>query len=350
MIISRNIIATPPGATIREQLKNKGMRQVEFAKRMGMSNKHISQLINGEVGLTHEVALKLESVFGIPAGVWNNLEARYREKVARAAAENAMDKEIELSKRFPYNDMVKLGWITATRKAVERVENLRRYFEVALLTCIGSLSIPGMACRQTGSNDSSDYALAVWAQKARIEARKIETAPINLIKASKLLHDLREMTRQDPSVFAPKLSEVLASCGIAIVFLPHIGGSFLHGVSFNDGGRIVLGLTVRGKDADKFWFSFFHEMGHILLKHGVSGCEISDEQEREADIFARDILIPPNEFRVYVMQGSFTREAVTAFSESCGIQRGIVVGRLQRERYIRYDQLNDLKVKYQITT
>lgn len=349
MIRSRNIIATPPGATIREQLDGRGMRQNEFAKRMGMSEKQISQLINGEVGLTHEVALKLEAVLGVPAGVWNSLEAIFREKEARAAAENEMDEEIILSKKYPYNDMAKFGWVPAASKATEKVENLRRFFEVALLSCIVSLNIPGIACRQTGGNDGSDYALAAWAQQARIEARKIETSPMNLIKAGKLLNSFREMTKQGPSVFAPKLAEALASCGIAIAFLPHIGGSYLHGAAFRDGGRIVLGLTVRGKDADKFWFSFFHELGHILLKHVASGCEITKEQEQEADDFARDALIAPDKFRAYVIQGSFTREAVTAFSESCSIHPGIVVGRLQKERHIRYDQLNDLKLKYRIT-
>ena len=71
----------------------------------------------------------------------------------------------------------------------------------------------------------------------------------------------------NPEEFCPKLTSVLASCGVAIVFLPHIGGSFLHGATFYDKDKIVLGLTVRGKDADKFWFSLFHELGHILLGH-----------------------------------------------------------------------------------
>lgn len=79
--------------------------------------------------------------------------------------------------------------------------------------------------------------------------------------------EIRSMTTMNPSDFCPKLIELLSNCGIALVFLPHIGGSFLHGATFYDGNKIVVGLTVRGKDADKFWFSLFHELGHILLGH-----------------------------------------------------------------------------------
>ena len=52
MLRSKSIIATPPGTTIKEQLEDRGMTQKDFAARMGMSEKHISQLINGDVRLT----------------------------------------------------------------------------------------------------------------------------------------------------------------------------------------------------------------------------------------------------------------------------------------------------------
>lgn len=80
MVRSRSIIATPPGATIKEQLNDRGMSQKEFAVRIDMSEKHVSKLINGEVQLTPEVAVRLEIVLGVPARFWNNLEAIYREK------------------------------------------------------------------------------------------------------------------------------------------------------------------------------------------------------------------------------------------------------------------------------
>lgn len=77
----RTYIATPPGATIKEQLENKCMSQKEFSQRMDMSEKYISRLINGEVQLTCDVANRLEMVLGLPVQFWNNLEAIYREKL-----------------------------------------------------------------------------------------------------------------------------------------------------------------------------------------------------------------------------------------------------------------------------
>lgn len=55
MTKSKTFIATAPGATIKEQLSNRGMSQKEFAARMDMTEKHISRLINGEAILTPDV-------------------------------------------------------------------------------------------------------------------------------------------------------------------------------------------------------------------------------------------------------------------------------------------------------
>lgn len=98
MVKSRSFIATPPGATIKEQLLDRGLNQKEFAVRMDMSEKHIIKLINGEVQLTPDVAVRLEMVLGVPAKFWNKLEAAYREKFVKANAENGMDADKEFAK------------------------------------------------------------------------------------------------------------------------------------------------------------------------------------------------------------------------------------------------------------
>lgn len=347
---SRSYIATPPGATIREQLEDRGMSQKEFASRMGMSEKHISHLINGDVQLTHEVAYRLEMVLGLPANFWNNLEAIYREKIAKAEAENALDADKALSKKFPYKEMANHGWVPTTRDASERVINLRKFFEVIELCRLADIKLlPKIVCRCQSITEKADFALLAWAQRAKIEARNITTSPIDLKGLTAALPTIRSMTTMDPRFFCPQLIDLLANCGIALVFLPHIGGSFLHGATFYDMNKIVIGLTVRGKDADKFWFSLFHEIGHILLGHLNLVDGTTEEDETAADLFAKDTLIPSDVFESFTRHRTFTKETIITFASSVGIDPGIVVGRLQKEGYIDFSWYNDLKTKYQIT-
>ena len=348
MVRSRTYIATPPGATIKEQLNDRGMSQKEFAARMGMSEKHISKLINGEVQLTPETAVRLEMVLGVPAKFWNNLEAIYREKIIKAEAENAMDADAELAKQFPYSEMAKLGWVPETRDAKEKVVNLRKYFEVVELSLLASDQITRIACRRLAITEKGDLALMAWAQEAKIKARGIQTAPINIKGLISAMPEIRQMTVLKPEEFCPQIKKCLADCGVALVFLPHLKGSFLQGASFMDGNKIVAGLTVRGKDADRFWFSLFHELAHIALGHVGQPDGTSEDDEKAADKWSGDILIAPDDFEAFRKEKDYSKKSVLQFAEAQGIAPGIVVGRMQLEGMIRYSMLNDLKEKYEI--
>jgi HTH-type transcriptional regulator / antitoxin HigA len=349
MVRSQTIIASPPGATIKEQLTDRGMSQKEFAKRMDMSEKHISRLINGEVQLTSNVAMLLEMVLGVPAQFWSRLESVYREKLAKANAENEMEADIEIVKTYPYKEMVKNGWIPETSKAAEKVIHLRKYFEVVRLDLLQDALVPGIACRRLSDHKRTDHALFAWAQKAKLEARHIYTKPIDINSLSKTIPRIRKMTREDPETFCGELVSLLADYGTAIVFLPHIGGSFLHGATFYDGGKIVMGLTVRGKDADRFWFSLFHEIAHIIYGHIGQPKGTSDADESAADEFAIETLIPGERFHSFVAKKEFSKSSLVQFADEVEIDAGIVVGRLQKEGYIEYSWYNDLKTKYNIT-
>ncbi|MGN0719394.1 MAG: HigA family addiction module antitoxin [Anaerovoracaceae bacterium] len=346
MVRSRSFIATPPGATIKEQLNDRGMSQKEFAARMNLSEKHISKLINGDVQLTPDVAVRLEVVLGVPAKFWNNLEAIYREKLIRAEAENKMDADEALVKQLPYHQMAQFGWVPETRDPKERVINSRKFFEVVELSLLESNQITRIACRRLAVTEKSDFALLAWAQEAKILARNTQTAPINIKELVHIIPEIREMTVQKPEVFCPKLKQMLAECGVALVFLPHLKGSFLHGASFMDGNKIVLGLTARGKDADRFWFSLFHELGHIILGHIGRTDGTTDQDEKEANAWSEDMLIPTDEFSLFKSGHDFSAASVCGFAKGIGVASGIVVGRLQREGCIQYNMLNDLKEHY----
>lgn len=348
MIRSRNIIATPPGSMIKEQLEYRNMSQKEFAIRMDMSEKHISKLVNGEVQLTPETALKLEMVLGIPAQFWNNLEAIYREKIVLVNAENAMDRDIEIMKQFPYGEMSKLGWLPESRKNKDRVFNLRKFFEVIELSLLENSQITRIACRRLRITEKGDLALIAWVQEAKIKSRSIETSSVNIKGLTSSAEEIRKMTFLSPDVFCGKMKELLAKNGVALVFLPHLKGSFLHGASFMDGNRVVLGLTTRGRDADKFWFSLFHELGHIVLGHIKQSEGTTEEDEKEADKWASNMLIPSDSFERFKEKRDFSKNSVIAFAKEQEIAPGIVVGRMQAEGVIDYSRMNDLKEKYAI--
>ena len=81
---SNSFLATPPGATIKEQLEDKDMSRSVFAALMEMSEKQVQNLLQGDIPLTADIAKRLEYVLGPPASFWLNLESIYREKLLNA--------------------------------------------------------------------------------------------------------------------------------------------------------------------------------------------------------------------------------------------------------------------------
>ncbi len=287
---SKSYIASPPGFTIKEQLVDRGISQKEFAVRMGLSEKHVSKLINGEVQLTPDVAVRLETVLGVPAKFWNKLEAFYREDLIKVELENKMDADKELARLLPYAEMAKLEWVPKTRNASEKVTHLRKYFEVIELSLLEKRNLLRIAYRKLDITEKNDFAALAWVQEARLKARDIETKPVNISKLEKELKKIQKMTTLSSSVFIPKLCSLLAECGIALVFLPHLKGSSLQGATFLDGKKIVIALTDRNMDGEKFWLGLFHEIAHVVLGHVYQEECLSDKEEKEADVWAKRML------------------------------------------------------------
>ena len=209
--------------------------------------------------------------------------------------------------------------------------------------------ITQIACRRLAITKKSDLALMAWAQEARIQAREITTAPIDIKGLISSIPAIRKMTVMGPDEFCPRIKKTLEDCGIALIFLPHLKGSFLQGATFIDGNKIVVGLTARGKDADKFWFSLFHELAHIVLGHIGKINGTTEQDEEDANNWSRDTLINPTAFAAFRRGGDYSESIVLTFAKEQQIAPGIVVGRMQREGMIKYSMLNDLKVQYEIT-
>lgn len=350
-------IAVPPGDTLKEFLESNNMTQVELATRTGLSKKHINEIMKGKSPISQETSLKLEHVLGLPASFWNNLETNYRETLARIEALEKIDKEKEIAREIPYAEIARLGWVIPTRKLEEKVLNLRSFFGVASLELISNITNTSCAYRISESYEASDYSLAAWLRKGKIETTKIKTEKFNKKKLASLIPEFRKLTLEDPEVFYPKIVELCASSGIALVLVPHLQKTYVHGATnWANKEKAIVQLSVRGKRADIFWFTFFHEIAHIILhddkKLHLQSIQRSDDLcEYEADIQARNWLIPPKRYDEFVKKELYSKkENILFFAEEIGIHPSIVVGRLCKDEKIKFSQYSDLRPSFEIVS
>lgn len=343
---------SPPGDTIADLLEEQGFNQAELASRTGFSKKHISDLVRGLASINAETALRLESVFGATAQFWLTRESQYREALARREAEAALESEGEWLKCLPWKDLVDFGWVESVKGTGRRVAACLRFFGVASVDAWRArYGNPLAAFRTSKAFSANPGAVAAWLRRGEIEAAAIRCGPWDPDGFRETLGEIRSLTREpDPNVFVPRLVSLCAAKGVAVAIVRAPRGCRASGATkFLSPDKAMMLLSFRFLSDDHLWFSFFHEAGH-LLKHGkktlfIEGVGMTSEEEDQADSFARDILIPPNEAE---QLGLFrSAKSVQRFAAEVGVSPGIVVGRLQHDGHLGPARLNELKVRYQ---
>ena len=332
-----------PGDFIEEWLEENDLTQAEFARRLGCSPKHVSQVIHKGDAVTTDFANRLERVTRVPAARWLQLEAFYRSECERLALEQDADRVKQVLAAVPLAEIRKLGYSKSTLRHPGKVAmEMFAFFRVGTLDALAArLEPPKKVAFRLGSKVEWPATLT-WLRLVEIEASRIELDhEFDRDALEGLLPDLRALTTMEADDFGAKLAEMMAGVGVRLVYVAYVPKSGAYGASrwFNDSPLIAL--SAHRKSDHQFWFTFFHEIGH-LLKHQltnsgfIAGDWGEDPLEQEANDFAGEFLIPPG--NAAGLAELSTNDDVKKFAASIGIAPGIVVGRLQREGLWKYNQ------------
>lgn len=82
-----DLYSVHPGEILQEELKERHIKQKDFAAAIGMEAPHLSALIHGRRNITSAIAGRLQEALGIPAHVWINLQNQYNLDKARQTKE-----------------------------------------------------------------------------------------------------------------------------------------------------------------------------------------------------------------------------------------------------------------------
>jgi HTH-type transcriptional regulator / antitoxin HigA len=346
---------SPPGDTIAAILDECGLGRDEFAKAIAPVHNDIDALICGHAAITAELAGLLADVLGSTASFWTKREARFRQDLQRLEREASSMASLEWLKDVPAKEMCDLGWIRpATSKSASAAACLQ-FFGVPSVNSWRETykdTLSAIAFRTSKAFPSEPGAVAAWLRQGEIRASEIECERWDPTKFMNALKGIRALTREnDPAKFVPDLTQRCAACGVAVVLLRAPKQCKASGATrFLATEKPMLLLSARYLSDDHFWFTFYHEAGHLVLHghklvfvDGLGGDDsIADSNEDGANQFAADLLIPP-EHQAEMLRLTANKMDVMRFAKKIGISRGIVVGQLQHRDVIRRDQLNVLK-------
>ena len=341
------------GRIIKEYLDARGISQKELSARIGVSEKHISNLLKGKSRLTEEMALKLEYVMPeVSASYWLNYEQKYREKLARDERRcnlKGLNLE-EIASQFHFKEVFKgLDW-DLPKQADEMLKLLGISGYDCFQDVYSSLSTAFM--RDGGEKE----AIAIWLKlcEEQIDIQNCDLANTRFDK-NVLENNLESFKRM---ALNESLDGIFINCkkmcnrlGMYLVIYPPISKCMVRGALRTHKGKPTIFLSGRFATLDHIWFAFFHEVGHLLLHYSSKYSEISFENENskeedEANEFAQDVLLDRTSYYTFVdeYRGRFDETNIKVFARNNMVHPSFVVARLQHDRFLPQDKLNYLKV------
>ncbi len=344
-----------PGEILEEIIESRGISKGDLAKRTGLTPKTISQIINGKGPVTSETALALERALGMSAETWSNLDSQYRLFQARREEEEQIQKLTEWADQFPLKELKKRGVVSDLQDRQATAKELLSFFGLNSIETFNDLYLkPAVSFRRSVKQQISNESIAAWLRLVEMRGMEFDTVAYNPAVFKQKLQKIRSFTLLQPKEALERLPKECAEAGVAFVVEPVLPKTGLYGATrWLNRSKAILAVTLRYRYEGQFWFSFFHEAGHIVL-HGRDRTVIDggdsgeDTLEREADGFAGEILFPKKEWNEFLKRGKFYEGDINSFAKKIGLAPGIVVGILQHDNLIKKDWHNGLKRKFEI--
>lgn len=350
--MSTNLIPAevfPPGEILREELEARGWSQADLAAILGRPPRLISEVISGKRTITPETAQGLGDAFGIDPQFWLNLESAYQLSRVRNP-DSRVAKRAKLFEKAPINELVRRHWIEATNDVDELEARVLRFLGISSLD--EEPAAWAHAARKSSSYSHITPAQRAWLCRSRQLARAVHAQPYSESRFGELMERLRLLlVAPEEARHAPQL---LAEYGVRLIIVEPLAGTKIDGVCFwLDANSPVIALSLRFDRLDAFWFTLFHELGHVKVRDGLKSAvaiddnivgqgatrfEDKSQSERNADQLAMEAIIPKAKLDSFVsrVRPLYSKDKIRSFAIVNGIHPGLVVGQLQYRGEISY--------------
>jgi len=342
-----------PGDTLLSLMERRNVSARELAAALAGGMEAVRGLLAGSRRIDAGLATELAHALGGSAEFWLRRQANFEEALARVVSAVYPAEGEEWLDRVPVPGPRARGRLSEPQRR-EEVRQRLVFFNVNNLQawtrrygCIRSET----QFRTSPTLHSDDAAVSMWLRQGELEAALLPTKPWNAEGLRHRLDAIRSLSRiGHPTRFLPKLRELLAEVGVALVVVPAPAGCRASGATrMISSEKAMILMSFRHRTDDQFWFTLFHEIGHLLLHGGQTFVDdeetLQDDPEREANEFARGCIVP--EPRLSDLERLRPdRRSVLRFSVSVGTAPGLIVGQMQHRKMIGHDRLNGLKRRW----
>jgi len=339
-----------PGDSLVAAMQRRGVVPSDLAGRLSGGMAQLRALVSGIEPIDPESAAVIGHAVGGSPEFWLKRQENYKVALERAVASVPPEEASVWLTAIPAPGPGTRGKLNDEKRRDELRRRLA-FFGVGTLgawQCKYGRDNQQAKFRTSSSFTSKEGATSLWLREAELEATLAETAHWNPEALEKRLRDIKKLSFiRRPRSFLPSLKKLLAEAGVALVVKRTPEGCRASGASrMITPERAMILLSFRYKSDEQFWFTLFHEIGHLLL-HGaqsfVDGDEVpQDACEDEANAFAASLVIPPS------MEEDFEalparHKDIVRFAILADVAPGLVRGQMEHRGRVQPNRLTYLR-------
>lgn len=351
--------AVAPGEFLAEWLDETDMTQQQAATRLGVSRKHVNEIVNGHAPVNADMALRLARLTDITADAWMRFEVMYRADLARLHDEAELATHIDEIPSSTASYLRSKEFISVTKRSPGKLVSEFLSFHgygtwAAFADSIATASAGEYALAALKEQKSSfdHVACATWLRAGELTEAYEHGRGFSFDEAGlrRLLPALRERAQHPNDTLLRDFADMLGSVGVVFLMVEPPKQLPLYGMTRWIDKRVPVIQQSGRRNTDGFiiW-TFFHELGHVLNDpRGSQHYEFSTNKKRSsaaetnANKFAYETLFGAAGISPWRdVSGSRNIARVAA---EVGVSPGVAVHQLRRRQKLEYWQCSDLLV------
>ena len=316
------------GKYLKDYLEYSNISQTEFAMRMGITQKHMNEILNGKTNITLEMAANIERLTGIKSSFIISVEnSRILKENILKEYGNLQNIKEEIIKKYYINELKKFKDETNELQiCIDLLDFLKiKDFEV----------VPKLEEQVLFKKSGNDFnKIALWIARCDEIIKEQDVNEYNSYNLMFLIKDLKELAYKE-GFELEKIKELLNKYGIYFVCEKALPGTKIRGCFKVKGKQPAVYVTDNYAGKDSFFFELFHELGHCKSDYNEGKNKIiidgNEKKEEKADKFA----IPENVWNE-IINGKIEKNKLEKISQTEKIPMSFIVGRLAKKDLITY--------------
>lgn len=326
------------GEYLKDYLEFNNISQTEFAMRMGISQKHMNELLNGKKNVTAEMAANIERLTGIDSGFILKIEnsKKITDKIIEQyKSEENLKKSI--NEEYHINELKKNKWINFKDETniLQVCIDLLDFLKIKDFDVVENLE-KQVLFKKSGTDFKK---LALWIARCDELASKQVINQYNKYNFNFLIADLKEEAFKE-NIDKDRIKELFNNYGLFFVSEKAISGTKVRGCFKVRGKNPAVYITENYAGKDSFYYELFHELGHCKSSYNEAKNKVivegTEEQEKRADKFALNTMIDENVWD-NMKKEKINEEILLQISEEHKIPISFIVGRLAKTGSIKYN-------------